>query len=359
MRSMLCIALALAACGGSDEETTTTTTTTTTGGTEAAVSPIPEGYHSVTPHLVVADVNAALAWYASALGAQQTELVAGPDGQPMHAEMRIGDSVVMLGPENEEHGMRAPTSLEGSCGALMVYVEDVDATVAAAIEAGATAAMPVGDMFWGDRYGQITDPHGHRWGVATHKFDAPPSEMGARAAAWGQAMAAGEPSPTYEDPPASHWQPAEMHTITPSLVVTGAADIDTYIAAFGAEEVSRTMTPQGMLMHAELRFGDSVVMFSQASAEMDGYMKTPSQLGGIPYNVMLYVEDADATHAQAVSAGATSAAPVQEMFWGDRWGVVTDGAGHMWGIATHVIDLSAEQIQQRMMEQFGGEAPQG
>lgn len=332
------------------------TTTATTGGTETATSPIPEGYHSVTPHLVVADLNAALQWYGTVLGAQQTELMNGPDGAPMHGEMRIGDSVVMLGPENPEHGMLSPANLEGTCGALMLYVEDVDATFAAALAGGASETMPIGDMFWGDRYGQVMDPYGHRWSLATHKFDAPHDQMGERAAAWGRAMAAGEAPPTYpDDPPATSWQPAEMHTITPSLIVSGASDLDTYIAAFGAEEVSRTLTPQGGLMHGELRFGDSVMMFSQANAEMDGYMKTPSALEGIPFNVMLYVDDADATHAQAVSAGATAIAPVQEMFWGDRWGMVSDGAGHMWSIATHVVDLTPEEIQQRMVEQFAGE----
>lgn len=357
MHKALCVLMMLAACGGGEEETTTTTTTSTSGSETTAVSPIPEGYHSVTAHLVVADMRAALEWYANVLGAQQTELMTAPDGSPMHGEMRIGDSVVMLGSENAEHGMRQPAALEGTCGALMVYVEDVDATFAAAIEAGATATMPVGDMFWGDRYGQVMDPYGHRWSLATHKFDAPRDQMAERGAAWGQAMAAGETPPTYtDDPPASNWQPDQMHTVTPSLVVSAPGDIDTYIAAFGAEEVSRTVTPQGTLMHAELRFGDSVVMFSQANAEMDAYMKTPSTLGGIPFNVMLYVEDADAAHAQAVSAGATSIAPVQEMFWGDRWGMVSDGAGHMWSVATHVADLSAEEIQQRMVEQFSSES---
>ncbi|MEM9074889.1 MAG: VOC family protein, partial [Myxococcota bacterium] len=342
------------ACSGTDDESQTVTAEETTGAETAAVQPIPEGFRSVTPHLVVTDIPAAIAWYAQALGAEQTLLINGPGGTPIHGEMRIGDSVIMVGAEEPQQGARAPSSVGGTCGGLMVYVEDVDAAVARATEAGATVGMPVTDMFWGDRYGQIVDPQGHHWSLATHKFEAPMEEMGARAEAFGRAMASGEAPPTYDDPPATSWRPENMPVVTPSLVVASAADLDLYVAAFGATEVSRTLGPGGSLMHGELRVGDTIVMFTQADPEHAPTMKTPSELGGVPMNLMLYVEDVDAAHAQAVSAGATNLAPVQDMFWGDRWGAVSDGAGHMWGIATHVADLTPEEIQQRMIEQFGG-----
>ncbi len=150
-----------------------------------AVAPIPEGYHSLTPGLVVSDVAAASAWYVRALGAVATELVSADDGTVIHAEVRIGDSTIMLSPEDEAHGAKGPLTLGGTNGGLLIYVPDVDATFAGAVEAGATAVMPVGDMFWGDRYGQLTDPWGHRWSVATHKFDLSSEVVAERARAWG------------------------------------------------------------------------------------------------------------------------------------------------------------------------------
>ena len=353
-RITLCLLVAAFACGGGEEADTTPVEEESTSGTEtAAVSPIPEGMHNVVPHLVVEDIDAAIAWYERALGAQRRFVLNGPDGSPMHGEIQLGDSVVMIGAEEADHGIRAPSSLGGTSGGLMVYVEDVDATHAAAVEAGATASMPVGDMFWGDRYGAVTDPFGHRWSLATHRFDSPRDQMAARAAAFGQAMAAGEPPPSYpDDPPASHWQPEGMFTVTPSLVVSGPADLDLYVAAFGAEEISRTLTPAGTLMHGELRIGDSIVMLSQADPRMEPNLKTPAELGGVPFDVMVYVEDVDAAHARAVEAGAAAVFPPTDMFWGDRWGSVRDASGHVWGIATHIADPTPEEMQQRMMEQF-------
>jgi uncharacterized glyoxalase superfamily protein PhnB len=142
-----------------------------------AVKAIPDGYHSITPQLTVKDGAKAIEFYKKALGAQELMQMPGPDGGLMHAELKIGDSVFMLSAEMPEMGCRAPVSAGSVSGALYVYVPDVDAAFKRAVEAGAKVTMPVTDMFWGDRFGQVEDPSGHRWGLATHKKDLSPSEI--------------------------------------------------------------------------------------------------------------------------------------------------------------------------------------
>jgi uncharacterized glyoxalase superfamily protein PhnB len=143
----------------------------------AKVKPIPEGMHTVTPHLVCAGAAEAIEFYKRAFGAVEAARLPGPQGKLMHAMIRIGDSAVMLVDEFPEMGALSPTSLKGSPVTIHLYVEDVDATVARAVKAGAKITMPVADMFWGDRYGQLVDPFGHRWSVGTHVRDVSPEEM--------------------------------------------------------------------------------------------------------------------------------------------------------------------------------------
>lgn len=149
---------------------------------------IPEGYHSVTPYLTIRGAAAAIEFYKQAFGAIETlRLAGGPDGQQvMHGEIRIGDSIVMLSDEFPEMGALSPTHFNGATGSLMIYVEDCDATLARAVAAGATVTMPLADMFWGDRMGQVRDPFGHKWSVATHKLDLSPEEIAQarQAAGW-------------------------------------------------------------------------------------------------------------------------------------------------------------------------------
>jgi PhnB protein len=139
--------------------------------------PIPAGYHSVTPALVVRDAAAAIDFYKRAFGAEEIDRMAGPDGSIMHAEIRIGDSILMLGEENEQWGTKSPLSLNGVHGSLHIYVEDADAAFNRALEAGATVRYPLEDAFWGDRYGKVTDPFGHEWGLATRVKDMTKAEM--------------------------------------------------------------------------------------------------------------------------------------------------------------------------------------
>jgi len=146
------------------------------------VKPIPDGYHSVTPYLIVKGGAQALDFYARAFGAVE-RLRIGGDGRIGHAEITIGDSCVMLADEHPEIGALSPTTVGGAPVSLHLYVEDVDAVVARAVAAGATLTRPVADQFYGDRVGGITDPFGHRWSVVTHKEDVSPEELQRRAAA--------------------------------------------------------------------------------------------------------------------------------------------------------------------------------
>lgn len=130
---------------------------------------IPDGFHSLTPHLVCAGAADAIAFYVKAFDAVEVARMPGPDGKLMNAVVRIGDSVLTLVDENSEWGLLGPKALKGSPVAIQLYVEDADATAAQAVAAGAKITMPIADQFWGDRYGQLEDPFGHRWAVATHK----------------------------------------------------------------------------------------------------------------------------------------------------------------------------------------------
>ena len=137
----------------------------------AQVKAIPTGYHTITPALIVKDARAAISFYKKAFGAQEKEVFTGPDGRVMHAEVKIGDSILMLTDEMPQMGSLSPTSLKGSPASLYLYVENADSLFQQAVKAGAEVAMPITDMFWGDRWGQVSDPFGYKWSIATHKED--------------------------------------------------------------------------------------------------------------------------------------------------------------------------------------------
>jgi len=147
-----------------------------------AVNPIPEGYPRVSPSLVVDGAADALGFYERILGGTVRFRMDQPDGKVGHAEVQIGDSVVMLSDEYPDMGIRGPKAIGGTPVVLSVYVDDVDKVFAAALQAGATEVRAVDDQFYGDRSGQFEDPWGHRWSVATHIEDVPPEEMEKRAA---------------------------------------------------------------------------------------------------------------------------------------------------------------------------------
>ena len=146
-----------------------------------AVMPIPEGYHSVTPYLAVDDANAAIEYYKKAFGAKERLRMDAPDGSVGHAELEIGDSLVMLSDPTPEATTRPPSEVGGTTAGIFLYVPDVDAVVKKAVDGGATVTMEVADQFWGDRFGSIKDPFGHIWSIATHVEDVPPEAIAQRA----------------------------------------------------------------------------------------------------------------------------------------------------------------------------------
>jgi PhnB protein len=145
--------------------------------------PIPEGYHTLTTYLAVDDAAAAIDYYTRAFGAKELGRMDAPGGKVGHAELEIGDSRLMLSDPFPRSSTRPPKELGGTTASVFLYVEDVDAVVQRAVDAGATVTMEVADQFWGDRFGTVTDPFGHVWSVATHVEDVPPEEMADRAKA--------------------------------------------------------------------------------------------------------------------------------------------------------------------------------
>ncbi|WP_235217016.1 VOC family protein [Archangium violaceum] len=172
---------------------------------KAKAQPIPKGYHIITPSLVVKGAQEALEFYKKAFGAKEVgKAMTTPDGKILHGEFRIGDSIVMYSDEFPGMGSRSPLSVGGISSSLLIYTRDADALYNQALATGAKVAMPIGDAFWGDRYGIVIDPFGHQWQIATHKEDLTPKEMARRAQA---AMSA---------PPPTDSAPAAETSSTPS-----------------------------------------------------------------------------------------------------------------------------------------------
>jgi PhnB protein len=141
------------------------------------VKPIPDGYHTLTPFLTVRDASRAIEFYKAAFGATERGVAKSPDGKVMHAELKIGDSIIMLSDEFPEFGSLSPQSIGGSGMGLHIYLDGVDAAFDRAVKAGAQVEMPVMDQFWGDRYGRLKDPFGHKWSIGTHVKDLSMDEM--------------------------------------------------------------------------------------------------------------------------------------------------------------------------------------
>jgi PhnB protein len=148
----------------------------------AEVRPVPEGYHTVTPYLIVHDAAGAIDFYKKAFGATELFRMSGPGGKIGHAEVKIGDSPVMLADEHPEMGARSPGSIGGSPISMLVYVEDVDTFFARAVAAGAKVVRPITNMFYGDRTGGLEDPYGYQWYISTHIEDVSMEELQRRAA---------------------------------------------------------------------------------------------------------------------------------------------------------------------------------
>ena len=145
-----------------------------------AVKAIPDGYTSLTPYLVIKGAEKALDYYKKVFNAVEIVRMPGEGGRIMHAEVKIGNAILMLSDENPERGYLSPVTIGGAGASVMLYTDEVDATFKKAIDAGGKAEMPPTDMFWGDRMGNLKDPFGHSWAIATHKEDVSPEEMGRR-----------------------------------------------------------------------------------------------------------------------------------------------------------------------------------
>lgn len=149
----------------------------------AKTKPIPDGYHTVTPYLVITDAGKAIEFYKEVFDATESTLLKSPDNKVMHAEMNIGDSKIMFCDECPDWNALSPQTIGGTAVSIMLYVEDVDSVVNRAVAAGAKLLMPVADQFWGDRMGTFSDPFGHKWSIATHTEDLTPEEISRRAKA--------------------------------------------------------------------------------------------------------------------------------------------------------------------------------
>ena len=255
----------------------------------------PEGFHSLTPYLIVERASEFIDFLKAAFGAQEKFRVPAAGGGIIHAQVWIDDSILELADATEKFPPR-PT-------AIHLYVPDVDETCRRAVEAGATLAYKVVDQEYGDREGSVTDRFGNRWYDATHK--SPGAVRG--------------------------YLPPELRAVTPYLHPLGSPGlIDFFRAAFGAEEAARYEGPDGSIVHAKIRLGDSSLELSEARGP---YQPMPA---GLHY----FVDDVDAVYHRAIEAGGVSISEPADMPYGDRSAGVTDPAGNSWFIATHVRDVS-------------------
>jgi PhnB protein len=258
------------------------------------VNPIPEGYHTLTPYLVVQDAPALIDFAGRTFGAVETFRAIGSAGG-IHAEVRVGDSMLMIGgggPGLSWRGESRPT-------ALHVYVEDTDAVYQRALEAGGVSIYAPADQSYGERGGGVKDQSGNYWYIATSKGE--------------------------------RYLPEGLRTVTPYLHPLRAESVISFLkGAFGVEEVEKYASPDGVVHHAKLRIGDSTLEMGEAHGP---YQPMPTMF-------YLYVPDVDAWYRRAVEAGATSIQEPADQAYGDRTAGVKDPFDNVWHIATHIKDVT-------------------
>lgn len=256
------------------------------------VGPVPRGFRMVTPYLVAEDGNALIDFVLKAFSAEEALRIPTPNG--VHGEVRIGDSMMMLG--GGVASKKFPATLHPS--ALHVYVEDADAACKKAVAAGATLIDEPRDQEYGERSGTVKDAAGNFWYIATHKGES--------------------------------YVPKGLHTVNPYLHPLRAEPLIGFLKrAFGAQEVAKYASPDGVVHHAEIRVGDSMVEMGEAQGK---YQRMPAMF-------YLYVPDCDAAYKRALAAGATSLHEPTDQPYGDRSSAVTDAFGNTWYIATHIKDV--------------------
>ncbi|MFZ0640338.1 MAG: VOC family protein [Candidatus Acidiferrales bacterium] len=302
--------------------------TTTPDAVKAAVEPQP----TVIPRLCFKDTRRAIEFYQSVFGAKEIMRLVDPDQKIGIAQIQIGNARLLLSDEYPEFGAISPETLGGSTVRIKLMVPDADATAQRALAAGAKMVRPVEDQFYGERVGQVEDPFGYTWIIATHKEDMSTEEMQRGLNQWNERseekMASDAATSKAESSESAKTVPyirEGFHTITPYILVGGAAKfIDFMKEAFGAEEKGRVPMPNGKIMHAEVKVGNSMIELSDGN----------EQYGPSPVALHYYVDDADATYARAIEAGAVSThAPVDQPY-GDREAGVKDPFGNSWFIAT-------------------------
>lgn len=257
------------------------------------VSPIPKGYHTVTPYLIAADGPALLQFVKQAFSAEETFRTVGSAGG-LHAEARIGDSMLMMGGGIPGREFRATPNTH----ALHIYVENMDVVYKNVLAAGATPVDEPKDQEYGERSGSVKDPAGNYWYIATHK--------------------------------GKSYVPAGLNNVNVYLHPLRAEPVISFLKrAFGAREIAKYASPDGVVHHAEIRVGDSVVEMGEAHGKYEP----------MPAMFYLYVPDCDAVYKRALAARATSIAEPKDQPYGERHGAVKDAFGNQWYIATHIRDM--------------------
>jgi PhnB protein len=257
----------------------------------AGVKPVREGFHTITQYLIVPDAGRTIDFVKNVFGAEERFRVQRPGGTAvMHAEVRLGDSMIELADANEQ--------FPAAPAAMHVFVDNVDSVYAKALAAGAQAIRPPEDQEYGERGASLVDEFGNHWYIAT--------------------------------PLAGQSVPEGLRTVTPYLAMENTKRFIEFLKeAFGAEEKLVVPTPDGSIAHAKIAIGDSILEMSDAHG--------PYQ--PMPCAIHLYVPDTDALYEQALKAGATSLMPPKDQPYGDRSGGVVDPFGNQWFIATHMRDV--------------------
>jgi PhnB protein len=283
--------------------------------------PVSAVRQTATPRLRIKHAAVAIEFYKKAFGAREIMRFVG-HGEIGHAEIAIGNSIIMLGEEALEYGFPGPLTLGGSPVSLHLYVDDADALVTQAVAAGARLVTPVKDQFYGDRSGEVADPFGYSWVIATHKEDLSLDEMHRRFDALnGDGQSAKRT--------AAGFVPKGFHAVTPYLLVKDAPGLIDFVKqVFGAEETFRTSASVDG-MHAEVRLGDSRVMIGGGSPE--AALRGEAR----PTALHVYVLDTDAAYQRAMKAGAVSIHAPTDHDYGERGASVKDPFGNHWYIATH------------------------
>ena len=282
---------------------------------------------AVSLYLTVSDANAAIDFYKEAFGAEEMFRLTEPNGKVGHADLRIGNTVLMLSDEYPEYNAFSPQTIGGSPMRIHLDVADVDAFAARALAAGATVVRPIEDQFYGARSGHLADPFGYTWVVSTHQRDVPIDELQRQFDEFNQKQTSKELEESSAGGPKNMRE--GFHAVTPYFTVHKPAElIDFVTKSFGATELFRTTGSAGG-MHAELKIGDSIVMIGGGE-----------HIPEMPTAIHLYVPDVDEAYRRAIDAGGKSLMEVADQPYGERSGGVEDPSGNRWYIATTFVPLA-------------------